>query len=257
MGMRQLTKNVRNTFQPALTDTVENSTLSLLKGKKVLVTAGPTQEAIDPVRYVSNHSSGKMGYALAKALHESGADVTLISGPTRLAEFLPQGKTIHVTSGLEMLDAAAKLFAQTDIAIFAAAVADYRPERIEKHKLKKKSAAFYLKMVPNPDIAFEFSKCKSSSQMSVGFALETNDLLENAREKLARKGFDFIVMNSANEAGAGFGVDTNRIAILTRDGRVHSYGLKQKSEVAGDIIAFLVDTQIARRQLAPLQEAAS
>lgn len=236
---------------------LEEEAAAWFTNKKVLITAGPTQEAIDPVRYVSNHSSGKMGYALARLLHQYGADVTLISGPTRLAEVLPPGKTVHVTSALDMLKAARQYFASIDIAIFAAAVADYRPERVARNKIKKKSAEFYLKMVPNPDIALEFSKQKNARQISIGFALETNDLLENAREKMTKKNFAFIVMNSATEPGAGFGVDTNRIAILTHDGQTRSYAIKHKSEVAGDIIAFLMANALPILQNSQLQAAAS
>lgn len=190
-----------------------------------------------------------MGYALAKALHGYGADVTLISGPTDLAEVLPPGKTIHVTSALQMLEAAEPFFVRTDIAIFAAAVADYRPECVAANKIKKKSTDVYLKLVPNPDIAFEFSKCKSPMQVSIGFALETGDLLENAREKLARKGFDFIVMNSANEAGAGFGVDTNRVSILNSEDAISEYDLKSKDAVATDIIDHLFRHLYRSREL--------
>lgn len=205
-------------------------------GLRFLVTAGPTREAIDPVRYISNHSSGKMGYALANYLHDAGAHVILISGPTSLQSRVPAAQIERVESAMEMFHAARRHFAHVDAAIFAAAVADYRPAEISPSKIKKSGDELLIRLIPNPDIAAAFGRVKTRDQVSIGFALETDDILANARKKMRQKGFDFIVANSAIEPGAGFGSDTNRITIIDKTGRAHAYGTKTKDEVARDII---------------------
>ncbi|MFN0047562.1 MAG: bifunctional phosphopantothenoylcysteine decarboxylase/phosphopantothenate--cysteine ligase CoaBC [Cytophagales bacterium] len=210
-------------------------------GKKVLVTAGPTQEAIDPVRYISNHSSGKMGYALAETLADEGAEVILISGPSQLIVSNKNIKVVKVKSALEMLEECRKVFFTLDIAIFSAAVADYRVKEMATQKIKKKDDSFVIEMVKNPDIAFEFGRSKSEKQISVGFALETNNELENASLKLTAKNFDFVVLNSTQSANATFGHDTNKITILKKSGEKLDFDLKTKKEVAKDILDVLID----------------
>ena len=209
---------------------------SKLVGKRVVITAGPTFENIDPVRFIGNYSSGKMGFALAKACVSAGADVTLISGPVELPT--PEGvKRINVRRALDMHAEALKLSDDADIMIFAAAVADYRPEDELEFKLKREKAEeMILKLVKNPDIAAECGKNKKIGQIMVGFALETDSGLEQARQKMKRKNLDMIVLNSLTDKGAGFGTDTNKITIITpHDER--SFSLKSKAEVASDIIA--------------------
>lgn len=201
-----------------------------------MITAGPTKESIDPVRFISNHSTGKMGYAIAEEVFHQGADVILISGPVSITTTLPPGNIIKVNSALEMLNECKKHFLLVDLAIFSAAVADYRPESISENKIKKSDAAMVIKLIPNPDIAFEFSKVKTDSQISIGFALETDNLIENGRKKLERKKFDFIVLNSPNDTASGFGYDTNQIKILDTFGKLTEYELKSKQNVAKDII---------------------
>lgn len=208
----------------------------MIKGKKILVTAGPTKEFIDPVRFISNASSGKMGYALANQLYALGADVTLVTGPTNIKSNLPENKIHQVISALEMLDVCSSYFKQIDAAIFTAAVADYRPISKESSKIKKSENTLTIEMVKNPDIAFEFGKVKSSNQISLGFALETDNILEYGTNKMTKKKFDFIVLNTTNNKGEGFGFDTNKISILHNDLSLKSYGLKSKDEVANDII---------------------
>lgn len=208
----------------------------MIKGKKILVTAGPTKEFIDPVRFISNASSGKMGYAIANQLYKLGADVTLVTGPTNIKSNLPENKIHQVISAIEMLDVCFSYFKQIDAAIFTAAVADYRPISKESSKIKKSENTMTIEMVKNPDIAFEFGKVKSSNQISVGFALETDHILEYGTNKMTKKKFDFIVLNTTNNKGEGFGFDTNKISILHKDLSLKSYGLKSKDEVANDII---------------------
>lgn len=206
-----------------------------LKGKKVLITAGPTQEAIDPVRFISNHSSGKMAYAIAEQFQKAGADVLLISGPVNIP--LPSNcKKIDVKSAADMLKATIDNEKEMDILVFAAAVADYAPSIVSDQKIKKNDASFSLDMTKTKDIALEFGKIKKEGQLSVGFALETNNEEKNALKKLQKKNFDFIVLNSLQDKGAGFRYDTNQIKILRKDGSVSEYPLKNKSEVAVDIL---------------------
>ena len=209
---------------------------TLFAGKCVLITAGPTREALDPVRYISNHSTGKMGYALAEAFLESGASVILISGPVDLMLAHENLTLIRVESAADMFSRCSENFGQCDIALFTAAVADYRPEIAESKKIKKTDDTFTLKMVRNIDIASEFGKIKKPGQFSIGFALETDNELENARLKLDKKNFDLIILNSTNDAGATFGYDTNKITIIDKTGYEQQFDLKLKSAIAIDIL---------------------
>lgn len=206
-----------------------------LLGKKVLITAGPTYERIDPVRFIGNFSTGKMGYALAAEATRRGAEVTLVSGPVALSK--PDGvHVVYVESARQMLEAAEKAFVEADIAIMAAAVADYAPEHYVGHKIKREhDEVDSIRLVKNPDIAATLGKSKRAGQTLVGFALETDNGLENAREKLERKNLDMIVLNSLSDRGAGFGTDTNKITVITRDGET-AFPLKSKADVASDII---------------------
>lgn len=204
--------------------------------RKILITAGPTREAIDPVRYITNHSSGKMGYAIAEQFLKQGAEVFLVSGPVCLEIKHPNLKLVKVNSANEMYLACCHFFEEVDGAVFAAAVADYRPDKIAEQKIKKDDQSFIIKMVRNIDIAYEFGKVKTSKQFSVGFALETNDELKHAISKLIRKNFDMVVLNSMNDANATFGFDTNKITIIKSDYTQKEYPLKSKPEVAVDIV---------------------
>ena len=214
-----------------------------LTGKKALVTAGPTHEAIDPVRFIGNHSSGKMGICIAEALADEGAEVELVLGPTSLAARHPKIKTTRVTSAREMYEEANRVFKQADIAVMAAAVADYTPEITEPEKIKKRNDAFLnLTLIKTPDILRSLGERKKTGQILVGFALETNDEVTNAKEKLRKKNLDFIVLNSLNDQGAGFQHDTNRITIIDKEEHLFPYVLKSKQEVAKDIVSFIVKT---------------
>lgn len=206
-----------------------------LKGKKVLITSGPTVEAIDPVRFISNHSTGKMGTAIADELASQGAEVVLVSGPVSVVAQHPNVKTIKVRSAAEMYKAAMKEFPTTDIAILAAAVADYTPTTVADHKIKKKEGEMFIPLKRTKDIAAELGKIKKTGQLMVGFAMETNDILNNAQRKLAKKNLDFIVLNSLLDKGAGFGHDTNKVTFIERNGTVIRFELKTKKEVAKDI----------------------
>jgi phosphopantothenoylcysteine decarboxylase/phosphopantothenate--cysteine ligase len=210
--------------------------IPVLKGKKILITAGPTREAIDPVRYISNHSSGKMGYAIAKIFLERDAEVVLVSGPTNIQLEHEHLKIVKVNSAVEMYSACCRYFENTDIALFAAAVADYRPETIATQKIKKQEDSFIIKMVKNTDIAYEFGQIKTPQQIAVGFALETNDEVQHAIGKLNKKNFDMVVLNSMNDAHATFGYDTNKISIIKKDSEQKNFPLKNKYEVAKDIV---------------------
>ncbi|MGJ1415086.1 bifunctional phosphopantothenoylcysteine decarboxylase/phosphopantothenate--cysteine ligase CoaBC [Sphingobacterium multivorum] len=210
-----------------------------LAGKKALVSAGPTYEAIDPVRFIGNHSSGKMGYAIATQLEELGADVTLVSGPSALK--LPKGvDTISVTSAAEMLHACEEHFEAADIVVMSAAVADYTPVEVASQKIKKKENEFSIELKKTVDILATLGAKKKEKQLLVGFALETNNELENAKDKLIRKNLDFIVLNSMQDKGAGFATDTNKITIIDRAGNTHEFSLKSKEEVAKDICSIIV-----------------
>lgn len=211
-----------------------------LEGRKALVTAGPTYEPIDPVRFIGNHSSGKMGYALARRLAELGAEVTLVSGPTALTAEHPQIRLVRVERADEMYEACRAVFAACDYTVLAAAVADYRPAETSDQKIKKSSERRSLGLEPTVDIARELGLLKREGQYIVGFALETENERAHAHEKLERKNFDLIVLNSLRDPGAGFGHDTNRVSILDRRGGEREYPLKSKHEVANDIIDALL-----------------
>lgn len=213
-----------------------------MAGKKVMITAGPTYEKIDPVRFIGNYSSGKMGFALAEECADRGAEVTLIAGPTSLKTVNGKINRINVESAQQMYDAAVENSPSADVQILCAAVADYRPSVTADKKIKReKTGEMILTLVPNPDIAAALGKIKRENQVNVGFALETNDEATNAKDKCARKNFDFIVMNSLKDKGAGFQVDTNKITIFTAGGDVVEYPLKTKKEVAADIVDAVVE----------------
>lgn len=212
-----------------------------LQNKHILITAGPTQEAIDPVRFISNHSTGKMGFALAEALYLQGATVTLVTGPTNQKTSFAAINIIKVTSADEMFNACQTHFTNTDIAIMSAAVADYKTAEIADEKIKKKTEHFDLQLVKTKDILAELGKQKKSHQFLVGFALETNNEVENAMAKLKNKNADCIVLNSLKDEQAGFGFDTNKISILYKDGSITAFDLKSKKEVAKDIVSFITN----------------
>ncbi len=208
-------------------------------GKKILVTAGPTYEPIDPVRFIGNYSSGKMGYALAEELARRGAEVILVSGPTHLS---PKQSSIHkidVQTAEEMYRVSVEQFPKADAAMMAAAVADFTPEHTSSQKMKEKQN-YQLPLVPTKDIAAELGKMKQPGQVLAGFALETHNETDNAIQKLAKKHFDFIVLNSLNDAGAGFGYSTNKISIIDTHHNIQHFELKSKNEVAKDIVDKLV-----------------
>lgn len=212
---------------------------SVLSGKKVLITAGPTYEKIDPVRFIGNYSSGKMGFALAEVCAEQGAEVTLVSGPVTLTAKHPAIHRVDVESAAEMYEAATHNFPDADIAILCAAVADFTPKVSADKKIKRKGDNLTLELQPTRDIAAALGEVKREGQVMVGFALETNDELDNARKKLKEKNLDFIVMNSLQDKGAGFRVDTNKVTIIDRQG-LTAYDTKSKREVAEDIVEFLI-----------------
>ena len=213
-----------------------------LKGKKIVITAGPTYEKIDPVRFIGNYSSGKLGYALAEACANRGAEVILVSGPVSLSTHHPSIKRIDVESADEMYEATVHAFQEANAAILCAAVADYRPENKAEQKIKReKDEELLLRLVANKDIAAALGSMKKDGQVLVGFALETQNGVQHATGKLERKNLDFIVLNSLSDAGAGFRCDTNKVSILERNGQITEYALKSKTEVAGDIVNKLVD----------------
>ncbi|RLD30217.1 MAG: bifunctional phosphopantothenoylcysteine decarboxylase/phosphopantothenate--cysteine ligase CoaBC [Bacteroidetes bacterium] len=206
-----------------------------LNGKQVLITAGPTYEAIDPVRFIGNHSSGKMGFEIAKAAANLGASVILVSGPTHEKAEHSLIKIIPIESAGEMYDAVHKHFDNTDIAILSAAVADYKPKNIADQKIKKKDSTLHLELEKTKDILASLGQIKQK-QILVGFALETNDELENAIKKLKSKNLDLIVLNSLNDEGAGFGGETNKVTIISREENITNYSLKSKAKVAQDVM---------------------
>ena len=210
-----------------------------LKGRTIVITTGPTYEKIDPVRFIGNYSTGKMGLALADECASRGAKVILVCGPIQRSPHFPMHRRVDVESAAEMHDATTSAFAEADAAILCAAVADYAPEHVEKEKMKREqTGTLTLSLRPNPDIAARLGEMKRQSERKkilVGFALETTDEVLNAESKLARKNLDFIVLNSLNDAGAGFKHDTNKVSIIDHDGRT-DYPLKAKTEVAVDIV---------------------
>lgn len=210
-----------------------------LSGKKVLLTAGPTQEHLDPVRFITNRSTGKMGYAIAKAAYSLGAEVKLVSGPTALPD--PLGVEVErVESAQEMYDAVHRHQASSDIIIMSAAVADYRPADFSDKKIKKKEGDLSLPMERTNDILASVGSIKRQDQLLVGFALETHNALDNAKSKLERKNLDLIVLNSLQDKGAGFGHDTNRVTLISKTGDSQAISLKDKTAVAHDILRYVV-----------------
>lgn len=210
-----------------------------LTGKTVLITAGPTYEPVDAVRFIGNYSSGKMGFAIAEAMAERGARVFLVSGPVALKPVHPAINFIPVHTAQEMLSACLSFFNECNGAVLSAAVADYRPKSPVSHKLKRSGENIHVELEPNPDIAATLGSMKRADQFLAGFALETDREIDNAREKLIRKNFDFIVLNSLKDEGSGFNSDTNKISIIDRNNKITRFELKPKSEVAVDIISYL------------------
>lgn len=213
-----------------------------LSGKKALVTAGPTYEAIDPVRFIGNHSTGKMGIAIAKELHRRGADVSLILGPAN-THFSANGiKLIRVTSADDMYNACHKIFGETDIAVMSAAVADYTPVKKADQKIKKTEGILNIELTKTKDILKSLGAIKNDKQVLVGFALETTNEKEYALQKLNGKNADMIVLNSLNDAGAGFGHDTNRVTIFQKGGKEFQFDTKSKDDVAKDIVNTIINS---------------
>lgn len=212
-----------------------------LKGKKVLITAGPTYEKIDPVRFIGNYSSGKMGYALAETCATQGAEVTVVSGPVALTAKHPNIHIIHVESAAEMFAAATEAFPKADVGILCAAVADFTPATTATEKIKREGDVLHLDLVATRDIAAALGQAKRTDQKLIGFALETTNEKEHAKAKLAKKHLDFIVLNSLNDKGAGFVHDTNKVTIIAKN-EERVFELKKKSEVARDIIDYLCES---------------
>lgn len=225
-----LLENLKRTFQLA----------TELKGKKVLITAGPTYEKIDPVRFIGNHSSGKMGYRIAQSALKRGAEVILVSGPSAEQLNHPQLKLIRVESALEMYAEVQAVWESCDIGIFAAAVADYRPMEAQKQKIKKSSEHLTIELIKNPDILAWAGSVKKAGQFLTGFALETNDGIKHAQGKLAKKNLDLIALNTLEEKGTGFKSDTNRIHLIDKSNNLTSFELKDKSAVAEDLVNHIV-----------------
>jgi len=211
-----------------------------LKDKKILITAGPTYEAIDPVRFIGNHSTGKMGIAIAQAAAASGAEVTLICGPSSEISS-DRIKRINVRSAQQMFDATMAISALQDVLILTAAVSDYRPKKIAESKIKKKDVNLVIELELTPDILASLGKRKTDNQLLVGFALETDNALENAKKKLKRKNCDLLILNSLQDKGAGFGHNTNKVTILDRHNNISTFELKSKAEVAKDILQKIIE----------------
>lgn len=208
-------------------------------GKKILITAGPTREPIDPVRYISNYSTGKMGVELANYFAKEGAIVTLILGPSCIHTINDAINVIKIVTAAEMYAACTQYFSQNEVVVFAAAVADYTPRNPATQKIKKKEDTFAIELIKTKDIAYEMGLLKTAEQFTVGFALETNDEIKHAVEKLKKKKLDLIVLNSLNDKGAGFQSDTNKISIIDNTENCTIFDLKQKREVAKDIVDFI------------------
>lgn len=211
-----------------------------LESKRILITAGPTYEAIDPVRFIGNHSSGKMGYEIAASCLSMGHQVVLVSGPTQLSITHPNLQNIQVRSAQEMLEAVQEHWKNCDLGIFSAAVADYRPAQVESQKIKKQADEFSLNLLKNPDILSWASKNRNKEQKVVGFALETNNAKEFALDKLVRKNLDFIVLNEYVKDVSGFQAETNKITIFDKDKTTFEFSLKSKKEVAKDILSIVL-----------------
>ena len=208
----------------------------ILLGKKIMITAGPTYEAIDPVRFIGNYSSGKMGYAIAENLANMGAEVLLISGPVNIVPKNYNIKLIKITSALQMHKACIENFEKFNAAIMCAAVADYTPTNPQEDKIKRGGSKLTIELTPNPDIASDLGKIKKKGQLLVGFALETSNGIENATAKLKKKNLDFIVLNALIENESGFNTDTNKVSIISSDTKIQHFELKSKQDVAIDII---------------------
>ncbi len=202
------------------------------EGKRVLISAGPTKEAIDPVRFISNHSTGKMGIALAEAMYLLGADVTLVAGPIQIKPQYAGIQVVSVKTAAEMESACLQAFAEADICIMAAAVADYRPIHVADEKIKKQAVTWTISLEKTSDILAQMGERKRSDQVLIGFALETENELENAQAKLVRKNLDYIVLNSLQDPGAGFGTDTNQVTIIRADGAQQQFPLASKNDIA-------------------------
>ncbi len=216
------------------------NTTNELSGKKVLITAGPTYEAIDPVRYISNHSSGKMGFAIAEEMALKGASVTLVAGPTKEILTTKSIKRIDVVSANDMYNSCMEHAKDSNIIVMSAAVADYTPVAIAKDKIKKKEDAFEISLTKTKDILYTLGQQKKANQFLAGFALETTNEMAFAQQKLVAKNADCIVLNSLNDADAGFGHNTNKITILDKSGEITTFNLKSKKEVAKDIVSFII-----------------
>ena len=214
----------------------------ILAGKTICVTAGPTYEQIDPVRFIGNNSSGKMGFAIAESLAAKGASVKLIAGPTHLNTKNCNIERIDVKSAEQMYNATVKEFEQADVAILSAAVADYTPKNVFSQKVKKADNVLNIELQPTKDILAQLGRMKTDKQTLVGFALETNDEENNAKQKLSKKNLDFIVLNSLNDKNACFGFDTNKVTIIDSNGNMTKTDLKSKSEIAEDVVSKLIDT---------------
>ncbi|HCW08556.1 MAG TPA: bifunctional phosphopantothenoylcysteine decarboxylase/phosphopantothenate--cysteine ligase CoaBC, partial [Cytophagales bacterium] len=220
-------------------------TANKLKGKKALVTAGPTHEAIDPVRFIGNNSSGKMGFAIAEELAGHGVEVNLVSGPTSLTTNHPNIKIQHVVSAEQMYKACIDIFPTVDITVLSAAVADFKPVNAADQKIKKTESGLTIELVKTPDIAAELGKIKREHQFTVGFALETENETANAEKKILSKNFDLIVLNSLNDQGAGFGYDTNQVTFINKNRDKTKFSLRSKKEVARDIVNAIIENSHA------------
>ncbi|MFD2720915.1 phosphopantothenoylcysteine decarboxylase [Hymenobacter monticola] len=213
----------------------------------VLLTAGPTYEPLDPVRFLGNRSTGKMGYALAEAFAAEGAQVTLVSGPSQLADPAnPRIQTVRVETAAEMFAAASAAAEVADVWVFAAAVADYRPAQVAAEKIKKAGETLTLELVKNVDIAATLGQQKRAEQFAVGFALETTNELAHAQDKLYRKNFDLVVLNSLRDPGAGFGHDTNKVTVLDAAGQIVNFELQSKAEVARGLVSLILARRAAK-----------
>jgi phosphopantothenoylcysteine decarboxylase/phosphopantothenate--cysteine ligase len=228
-------------FKAILESLSLNEHFNTFQNKKVLVTAGPTFENIDPVRFIGNRSSGKMGFAIAEEFLNSGAYVHLITGPTHLKLSHPNLSLTRIQTALELESEVKKIWNEMQIGVFAAAVADYRPEAIEKEKIKKQEEELTIRLIKNPDVLAWAGANKNANQLLVGFALESQNLIENGRDKLQRKNADVIVMNSIKDEGAGFEYETNKISILDRDNKLSTFELKSKDLVARDVVNYIAN----------------
>jgi phosphopantothenoylcysteine decarboxylase/phosphopantothenate--cysteine ligase len=222
-----------------LNQLITDKSTSVFTGKSVLITAGPTYEAIDPVRFIGNHSTGKMGFALAEVFLKKGANVKLITGPTNLELVDNNLELISINSAEEMFQEVKKHWSNQDIGIFSAAVADYRPKVVSTDKIKKNSNELFLELIKNPDILHWAGQMKKDSQFLVGFALETTDEIAHATQKLERKNLDCIILNSLQDSGAGFATDTNKVTILDKQKNKSELSLKSKYEIAQEIVLYL------------------